>query len=540
MMSLAKRRMFTFKIRKRDNGLLIMYFAHFEYEIRGLVGPGFRWRCTTCSKILETDEKFTVAKEIGAAVHNHEPQITIINLDDEGTPSAARSSQPADGPDPSSKNHQQPQETPADDVAGTSSDKTIDESSLSKDPTPQETPDLEAKAKPEKSSDNSTLPTTNPESDAEDGLSTNSEGILQDSFMAELHKGAELREDGSDEEDMILDPSSGELHKRGDLKRKEYRKAIMEDTVADDDDDDAEYLDPLTGMMRRKGDKSLSEDEPIQDEDDTEVDESTSQYKTTSIVNEDFEELLNPDQSNSIEAKKPKRTKKNSLAALKQILTLHKRLRMPDSNRDFKVIPSTYDTTCLIQFNEFIYELDTIIPEYSVWKCNLSPQYACRGKVHLSANYRNISVSGVNHCHVPTLKDMFIERPDKEDGQIKDSDNDSTRKYTFLKWPDHVYQLDLDDGYRYNCITVSKTAVSCWRCVFRQKYNCKAIITMEGEFESMTRNRFSHSHGPEPSSEAADDAEEQDDSIESPVAPAKRASRSENENDRKKRKRQTL
>ncbi|XP_065081409.1 uncharacterized protein LOC135703982 [Ochlerotatus camptorhynchus] len=543
MMNLAMRKMFNFKIRKVDQSLPTLYFANYEYEFRNVVDPGFRWKCTTCNNVLETDEKFTIAQEQGSIPHDHEPEVTVINLVDEGTLVEAGNSKTADESKSSSSSQQQlPQQTPADVDETSSSDqnKTVDS-------TKQTIPEQEDNAKSDEPSFGPNLPTSKPDSDAEDDHRPNSEMLL-DSFTGELKKRAELREDGSDDEEMVLDPSTGELCKRGDLKRKEYRKAILEDIVADDDDDEAEYLDPLTGKLRRRGDKSLSEDEPLDDEGDTEVDESTPQSETRNMPNEDFEELLNPDPKDSAEAKKSKRPKKNSLAALKLILTLHKQLRKPDSERNFEVLPSTDNATCLIRFNEFTYELDTIQGSFSVWKCHLSPQYACRGKVHLSTNCRQISVSGVNHCHVPTLKDMFIDRSNQEGGQIKDTDQDNTREYTFFKRSDHAYQLKLDDGYLYNCITISKTGVSCWRCASRQSCNCKAIITMEGDFESMARNRFNHSHDPVPLDGAAvdagtaggDDAEEKDSSFDSQVAPAKRTNKNENEDDRKKRKRQTL
>lgn len=295
-------------------------------------------------------------------------------------------------------------------------------------------------------------------------------------------------EELSDDDEIVLDPLSGEFCRKLDIQRRQNRALLL---GSNEEDDDEEVLDPLTGQFRRKGDvteAAYSDVEPG-------TDETTQQSKSEEdIPNEDFEELLKAAiGGKEADIKKSRKMNPKSLAALKHEISFYRQLQKADTGRNFDVLPQE-DETCWIRFNQFTYQLDKIGDIFSVWKCNLSPQYACRGKIHLNASCDAIAAIKVNHCHAASIEDMFLARLQQEEGHILDSDLNAQRQYTFYKRPKNVFLMKLDDGYFYSCLTISKTQISSWRCAQRRTYGCKAILTMEGNFRSMTRNRFSHSH----------------------------------------------
>ncbi|XP_055641912.1 uncharacterized protein LOC129778813 isoform X2 [Toxorhynchites rutilus septentrionalis] len=495
MMSLRRRKLANFSI-YRDNTKLTLMFGNFTYQIVWLSDPGFIWKCTSCSAMLETDEKFTIARETGDP-HNHALNPTVIDLDNEDSGVKA---------------------------TGGNENKTT---SVVDIPERTEPPPVavEDENKVDSSKDNEE------ESDA----LVDQQEIVQAPIVG--------TDELSDEEEVVLDPLSGEFLTKGEMKRKENR-AKLDDAGNEDDEDDV-ILDPLTGQFRRKGDPKLLEmtpaeqDQEQEEEYDQNTDESKQTVDTEDLPNEDFEELLRGDSGGHSGGKITKMVR-NSLAALKLELSIHNKLKDEDCDRNFEVLPHT-DGTCLIRYNEFTYQLDAAQSGFSVWKCWLSPQYACRGKIHLNADCKETTVSGVNHCHASTIKDMFVNLPEREEGDILDGDLGTNRKYTFFKRPNNLYYLQLEDGFIYSCLTMSKTTVSSWRCASRKNHNCKAIVTMEGEFNSLTRNRFSHSHDP-PSTLDDLEGEKKDAPSESNVdsTHSKKKKMKSKVEEKKKRKRQTL
>lgn len=311
----------------------------------------------------------------------------------------------------------------------------------------------------------------------------------------------------------------------------------MLDEDLDDGDDDAMVLDPLTGKFRRKGDLDKVDPKAATSESGSgsEVDEPQPQAEPLS---EDYEELLKGNTKTDKDSAKAKKYKSGSLAALKKEMTLYKKLvASSGKNRSFEVVPLP-EKTCLIKHNDFTYQLDAINDTHSIWKCSLSPQYVCRGRLQLDTACKEVTVFTVNHCHPASLTDMFDTHTDNEKGKIKDTDQDSLREYTFHKRPDNVYLLLLDDGFVYTCLTISKTGVSSWRCFSRQSNNCKAVLTMEGNFSSVVRNRFNHSHEPQGLSEIAPKSKVSK-IVKSPTG-TKRNAQKPQDDDRRKRKRQTL
>ncbi|XP_062558362.1 uncharacterized protein LOC134223226 [Armigeres subalbatus] len=561
MMSLAKRKLFGYKIKRIGKGV-ILYYANYEYRYNNMVGPGFRWKCASCSCTIETDEKFTIAQEVGM-VHNHDPHVPdVIELEDDAPSELSNAKAPLVQPKKTVK------------AVPTTNDESIDvdplrdaiqedvtDSDKEPEPTPQETEAQdELTEQTHETPINEKAPVT--KSAVQQTQVQSSETSLFDEDEDPID--AMLREitgdqdeptqcltnppsagNESDEEELTLDPSTGDMVKIGELKRKEYRKTILEDIVADEDDDEMEYLDPLTGEMRRKGDQPPLATEPLPDNADDQNSSDLGTVVGPKPSNVDFEDLLKKGSPKApLDTRKLKGPKKNSLAALKMVVEMHKQLKKPDPERNFEVLPAPGDeNNCLIRFNEYTYELDTVTDVVSVWKCHLSPQYTCRGKIHLKNDCQQVLTTGVNHCHPSTQVDMFTELPRQLDGQITDSDIGAERKYTFFKRPDDVYQLRLDDGYMYNCLTIAKTGVSCWRCADRQTHNCKAMFTMEGEFKSLVRNRFSHPHDPVDlgQEEGTESEENGKDSIDQNVTiPTKRSAKDEHEDDVKKPKRQTL
>lgn len=554
MMSVTKRRMFGYSITRIARGVLLK-FDGYEYKVTHAIFPGFRWKCVSCISLLETDEKFSICMEL--ATHDHEPTSDVVDLVD----LVDRSVEARKPVPPHQSQRSLPQKATIDDrlVAQNNSESVQGHSDGSDDNSSKEAEQTsEDLGRDQEMGGTSTDETSvqhtqtqpNPVASVEEvdpidamlqeitgDTGQDSQGLLNPSTGQYSQNNSD---DDDDDEEMTLDPSNGEMVKKGDLKRKEARKALLEDIVADEDDDEMEYLDPLTGEMRRKGDQaSLATESPPE--------ESTDQNVTGGgPSNDDFEEMIKKDSAKeSVDTRKHKKPKKNSLAALKMVVDVHKRLKIPDEQRNFEVLIAPEDSsTCLIRFQKFTYELDVVHDAFSIWKCHLSPQYTCRGKVQLNKDCQEVVVTGVSHCHASDLEDMFTELPQELDGEIMDSDLGSTQSYTFFKRPDYVYQLRLDDGYLYNCLTISKTGVSCWRCADRQAHNCKAMFTMEGKFKSLLRNRFSHPHDPASSEAVESQAEgaEGNRSVDSDgkKGSAKRSAKGENEEDRNKQKRQTL
>uniref|UniRef100_A0A1Q3F9M9 Putative ark protein kinase family n=2 Tax=Culex tarsalis TaxID=7177 RepID=A0A1Q3F9M9_CULTA len=616
MMYLKKNKLLSYSVSKPD-GKLVLNYANFIYDLLVEQETGFRWKCTTCASMLDTDEKFSIAKTVGE-MHNHGPKVPVIDLAvDEAPAAAATLEEPASGT-----------ATPVD-VAIEKEDERTTESEqdatsidpLSEQPTTSDTSgqvsekrkkvlkklkrvddklgkriesgdddaSRESGGKPDGRRDSKKtndipkkvkrVPTKETEK-KDDSVATESmkaksddEEMVLDSLSGQLISLKELKrkemigeeetskqlkaeeklkpalEEKSDDEEMVLDPSSGQLITRLDLKRQENRAALLGDL--EDKDDDATVLDPLTGEFKRQGDlNSTILMEP------TEIDENSESNTTQpqeEPPKEDFEELLSTSKSakpaDVVEPQKspPKRLKKGSLAMLKLIMELHKSLLKADPERNFEVVPRP-DNTCWIKFNEFPYMLEKLqSSNTSLWCCALPPQYACRSKLVLDDSRKTVTSSYASHCHTLNLKDMFDGHEAQEEGEIRDTDQDDPRRYTFSKQPDFVYQLKLDDDYLYNCLTISKTGISCWRCASRQKYNCKAMVTMVGDFESMTRNRFTHSHGV-PGAEEEEEGDksggvgEEAAAEEETGAKGKRDSVGEEDGEasRKKRKRQTL
>ncbi|XP_058813752.1 uncharacterized protein LOC131677748 [Topomyia yanbarensis] len=494
MMYLRKRKVFKYNIRL-ENSIPKLYFTNYVYEIKEPGSPGFRWKCVTCSSMLDTDEKFSIAKDV-AEIHNHEPELTVIDLVagdvvDEPTKS------------PAAEDH----ESPLPETIGE-----IDE------PRKAKTPPSVAQQTDKKDEDD----------DGVEDLFTN----LPENNPVQLEDPHEQ----SDEEEVVLDPLSGEFVSKLDIKRRQNRAILL--GTNEDEDDNAEMLDPLTGQFRRKGDIGQEEESSNSDAD---IDDSTQQSKPDEnlpdLPNEDFEELLKGTANGESDKKKFKKLKPNSLAALKQEISLHKKLREPDSDRNFEVLPQENENSCLIRFAEFAYQLDSIQDSFSTWKCHLSPQYACRGKVNLNNSLKEVSVGGVNHCHASTVQDMFLAHSDQQEGEILDKDQEMHRQFTFYKLPKNVYILRLDDGYFYSCHTISKDGVGCWRCAQRQSFNCKAIVTMEGDFISLARNRFGHSHD-RPVSDG--DGKNLPSELVNDSAGSKNMESKKKQDDKKKGKRQTL
>ncbi|XP_055523845.1 uncharacterized protein LOC129717746 [Wyeomyia smithii] len=449
MMHLKIRRTFSFAIKLEENKVKL-HFANYIYEVLEETKPGFRCKCITCPSWLDTDEMFSIAKQFGGP-HNHEPVLPVIDLiHDDVTKKPEKNNDKTSTPESD--------ETPA---SGDSVEQTTDDDGKTNIKNDDKKVD-----------------------DDDDGI----EDLFPKTAEPTETTSPNEQEELSDDDEIVLDPLSGEFCKKSDIRRRENRALLLGSN--EDDDDDAEVLDPLTGQFRRKGD--ITEIVPF--DTDPEVEENTQQFTPEEdLPNEDFEELLKGTTNGEPSTKKPKNINPNSLAALKREIAFYQRLREPNPDRNFEVLPQENES-CFIRFNQFNYQLDKIDKLYSVWKCVLSPQYACRGKIHLNENCRTAVMSGVNHCHPASTEDMFLARPQEEEGYILDSIAQSQRQYTFYKRPKNVFLLKLDDGYFYSCLTISKTDVSCWRCAQRQTYGCKAILTMEGNFRSMARNRFTHSH----------------------------------------------
>uniref|UniRef100_A0A8D8AU05 (northern house mosquito) hypothetical protein n=1 Tax=Culex pipiens TaxID=7175 RepID=A0A8D8AU05_CULPI len=578
MMYLKKNKLLSYSVTKTD-ALLVLNYANFIYDLQLEQGTGFRWKCTTCPSMLDTDEKFSIAKTVGE-MHNHGPKVPVIDLAVDETPAAADTepvpasttkeptldlttpveissqegtSEKEDEPMAESEredksNDQDPLSERASDASGKTSEKSKkvlkkikrvadyleqrnesaddDSSRQSEKSDSKKTQDIPKKVKQVSTEDVVATEVVHV-SEQEDG--SDDEEMVLDSFsgqlislkelrrkeiiakeetvkhrkMAEKMKRLELQkpapEEKSDDEELVLDPSSGQLITRLDMKRQATRAALLGDL--EDQDDDATVLDPLTGEFKRQGDLSSTvatiAAEPMETEEIKEPNPTKPQEESPK---EDFEELLSASKTvepaEVVEPQKspPKRMKRGSAAMLKLIAELHQSLLKADSERNFEVIPRP-ENTCWIKFNEFPYMLEKLQTNTSLWCCALPPQYACRSKLVLDDSRKTVTTSYASHCHAANLKDMFDAHKPEEEGEIRDTDQEEPRKYTFTKQPDFVYQLKLDDDYLYNCLTISKTGVSCWRCASRQEHNCKAMVTMQGDFESMTRNRFAHSHG---------------------------------------------
>ncbi|XP_058467659.1 uncharacterized protein LOC131440411 [Malaya genurostris] len=490
MMYLRKRKLFKYKI-GLENSKPKLYFIDYVYDIKEPGSPGFRWQCVTCSSILDTDEKFSIAKEV-AENHNHEPVQTVVDL----------IKNDVDGSKVSPKD-------------------TIHTSPLTKS--------IEVTEQPKKVG----LTTPNAQQ--------SKDGHSEDDGVEDLFANApgnysvqpDKAEEQSDDDEVVLDSLSGQFMSKMDMKRKQNRAILLGN---EDEDDDEEILDPLTGKFRRKGD--IDQEENVAE--DVEIDDNSQQSKPEDdLPNEDFEELLKGTSNGETSRQKNfKKFKSNSLAALKQEISLHKKLRDVDTNRNFEILIQD-DNSCLIRFNAFTYQLDNIQETFSVWKCHLSPQYACRGKIHLNNSLMEVSVGGVNHCHVASVRDMFIAHTDQEEGKISDKDREASWQYTFYKLPKSVFLLRLDDGYFYSCQTISNSGVSCWRCAQRQSLNCKAIATMEGDFLSLARNRFAHSHE-KPVGDSTNDGKNVPFDISQELVSTKSAELKKIQGDRKKQKRQTV
>ncbi|XP_053682065.1 uncharacterized protein LOC128732751 isoform X2 [Sabethes cyaneus] len=452
MMFLNKRKMFGFQIELHKTKARLL-FANYTYEVIKQTYPGFRWKCINCECLLDTDEMFSIAKQPGAA-HNHGPVMPVIDLllgdadrKKEKTKSCANdtSASPQSSVTDTDKNCRR-----------------LDKPARS---------DVESKANNDQKINE----------DDDDGIEDMFPKAIETGEATQLNQPDEL----SDDDEIVLDPLSGEFCRKSDIQRRENRALLL---GSNEEDDDEEVLDPLTGQFRRKGDIA----EPTFPDIEPGIDESTQQSKPQEdLPIEDFEELLEGIVNEDAGVKKSKKINPKSLAALKHEITFYQRLQKPNQDRNFEVLPQD-DDTCWIRFNQFVYELDKIDESFSTWKCYLSRQYACRGKINLDADCTTVTATKLNHCHLAS--DMFLARSQQEEGQILDSVSKTNRQYTFYKRPKNVFLLKLDDGYFYSCLTISKTDVSCWRCAQRQTYGCKAIITMEGNFRSMVRNRFTHSH----------------------------------------------